>query len=78
MPGDAWQAVFTEWFPANVAPVHPGHYVREYPSLECQADPDYWDGQQWVIESGTAMVSAGFPVFRWRGIESLAVPAHHA
>jgi hypothetical protein len=78
-PGDAWQAVFTEWFDADVAPAYPGHYVREYPALECQAEPDYWDGQRWLIDGGlTANVEVGVPAFRWRGITSLAVPAGHA
>jgi hypothetical protein len=72
MPGDAWRAIYTPWFDADVAPAYAGHYVREYPDAMCRDEPDYWDGQRWIVDG-----EVGAACFRWRGITSLAVPAGH-
>jgi hypothetical protein len=72
MPGDEWRGVYTPWFDAGVAPAYVGDYVREYPDAMCRDEPDYWDGQRWIVDG-----EVGAACFRWRGITSLDVPAGH-
>lgn len=69
---------YTDWYPADVKPVHVGFYQRKYAGDEFETYepaqmPDYWDGEKWLVAwNGNVM---GAPIMRcsaylpWRGLK---------
>ena len=67
---------YTDWYPAEVKPVHVGFYQRRYAEHEFEIYepaqiPDYWDGKRWLLNwngniSGEIQLLTSLP---WRGLK---------
>jgi hypothetical protein len=67
----------TPWFPADVRPVRPGFYEREWESISTIIDAgkflnDYFDGDLWTLSFHDKSLNAAKIIgkfdLRWRGL----------
>lgn len=65
----------TEWFPADVDPVHVGVYQRVFASgvpRYCLWDGEYWRGFEFTVQDAAKAAATSVPGFPWRGLTEKA------
>ena len=58
----------TDWFDADVKPVHVGWYQRNWGDFTEEYENDYWDGEHWFYGENGKAKEYSVRNCEWRGL----------